>query len=389
MTHYYRDSWVEVQLDAIQENIQNVKRQLPTQTKVYAVVKANAYGHGDVQVAKAALDGGASGLAVALLDEAIRLREAGFTAPILVMGWVRPEDAHVAAQKDIIVTVFQADWLRKVKSMSLHGNLSFHIKLDTGMGRIGVRDEEELTELLHECEAEGLQLKGVFTHFATADEEETRYVKEQEQRFERLMATFTSVWKGPVEVHTGNSALSMRFPEKMNHIVRFGISMYGLYPSKEVKALKPIELSPSFSLHSKLVHVKKVSPGESISYGATYTTSEEEWIGTIPIGYADGWIRKLQGMEVLINGKRMPIIGRICMDQCMVKLDDAYEVGTQVTLIGKQREEEIEVDEVADYLDTINYEIPCMISERVPRIYYQKGEIKAVWNGIAFSHETG
>ncbi|WP_345243993.1 alanine racemase [Pontibacillus salipaludis] len=386
MAQYYRDSWIEVELDAIQGNIQNLKQHLPKKTGVYAVVKANAYGHGDVQVAKAALEGGASGLAVALLDEAVRLREVGITAPILVMGWTRPEDVAVAAHYDITLTVFQAEWLREIKAMNMDQVLSFHIKLDTGMGRIGIRETHELEEVLKECKGDGPLLKGVFTHFATADEEETSYVEEQQRRFDALMETFTSLWDKPIEVHTGNSALSMRFPEKMNHIVRFGISMYGLYPSKEVKAIRPIELSPSFSLHSKLVHTKKVPAGESISYGATYTTSEEEWIGTIPIGYADGWIRKLQGIEVLINGKRMPIIGRICMDQCMVELDQAYPVGTQVTLIGKQGKEEIEVDEIADYLDTINYEIPCMMSERVPRVFLKDKKVIDVYNGITFSH---
>ncbi|WP_163540003.1 alanine racemase [Gracilibacillus sp. YIM 98692] len=366
---FYRDSWIEVNLQHIMYNIKQLKNRLGSHTNIYAVVKADGYGHGAPQVAQAALDAGASRLAVAILDEAIMLREAGFTVPILVMGWIRPEDAARAIQYDITVTCYQKDWLEAVKALQLPSPLKVHLKWDTGMGRIGIREPEELKEILPILNDKSFDLEAIFTHFATADESEVAYFDEQVNKFEQLLSYFQSIWPEKVMLHTGNSAASMRFPEKMFDYVRFGISMYGLYPSPVVKKEKPIELKPALSLHSRLIHVKKVKPGSSISYGATYTTSEEEWIGTVPLGYADGIRRALQGAEVLVNGERCPIVGRICMDQFMVKLSKSAKVGDKVTLIGRQGDQQIEMDELAEFLDTINYEIACMISSRVPRLY--------------------
>ncbi|WP_164671067.1 alanine racemase [Virgibacillus doumboii] len=370
----YRDTWAEVDLEAIAYNIGQIKRKLPDRSDVIAVVKADGYGHGAVEVAKKALESGAAMLAVALFEEALKLREANINAPILVFGRVAPKDTPLAAEKDITLTFFQKDWLQEVKQHSFHTPLKLHMKWDTGMGRVGIRTEEELRELVEELHGlQQIHLTGVYTHFATADEPELAYFEKQHTWFKHLLSVFNSIWTEPTAFHIGNSAASIRFPERMHHYIRFGISMYGLYPSGTVRQEERIDLKPAFSLHSRLIHVKKVEPGESISYGATYTSTDHEWIGTIPIGYADGWIRKLQGMDVLIDGKRMPIAGRICMDQTMIKLDKEYSVGTEVTLIGKQGNEVIEVDEIAAKLETITYEIPCMISSRVPRVY--KGSI--------------
>lgn len=380
---FYRDSWIDIQLDHIQYNVQQLRGRLREDTEIFAVVKANAYGHGDKQVAQAALEAGATRLAVAFLDEALRLRQAGLTVPILVMGWVRPKDAPLAAEKDITVTFFQKEWLQEAKQYDYSKPLHLHMKWDTGMGRIGIRTVEELNDLVEEVKDERFFLEGLFTHFATADEAETAYYEKQKKRFEVLLSAFRAAWSEPVVIHTGNSAASMRFPEDMKHYVRFGISMYGLYPSDEVKKERPIDLKPAFSLRSRLVHVKKLHPGESVSYGATYTAEKEEWIGTIPLGYADGLIRKLQGSDVLVDGKRMKIVGRICMDQFMVKLDKAYPVGEEVTVIGTQHQEEITIDELADYLDTINYEIPCIITSRVPRLYKRGEQVVEIRNEIA------
>ncbi|QHS24114.1 alanine racemase [Virgibacillus sp. MSP4-1] len=380
---FYRDSWCEVNLDAIQYNIRQLKHVLAEDTKIFAVVKGNAYGHGDIQVANAALEEGVFGLAVTLLDEALKLRQAGIEAPILVMSWVRPEDVRLAADHDIAVTVFQKEWVEQARD-HLHGRtLSVHVKIDTGMGRVGIRTEEEMKELVHVLHDSRFQITGAFTHFATADEEDEFYYQKQQLRFSACIDMLkSSVKDDSMVVHSGNSAASMRYPEDMFDGVRFGISMYGLYPSPYVKQIKPIDLQPAFSLHSKLIHVKKVPAGEGISYGKTYQTEEEEWIGTVPIGYADGWIRKLNKQYVIINGKKMPIVGRICMDQFMVKLDGPYEVGEKVTLIGKQEEEEVTIDEVAETLETINYEIPCTISYRVPRVYFHNQKLTDVDNKL-------
>ncbi|SEB18369.1 alanine racemase [Thalassobacillus cyri] len=379
---FYRDSWVEIRLDAISHNIQKLRKHIPKEKKIFAVVKANAYGHGDVQVANAALEAGADALAVSLLDEALRLREHGITAPILVMGWIRSKDAPLAAAHDIAVTFFQKEWVQEVKRVELPCPLKLHMKWDTGMGRVGIRTLDELESLLAELDDDRLVLEGVFTHFATADEEDFVYFERQRRLYKDMRAYLEGVWPKPIVFHSSNSATSLRFPGQQEDMLRFGISLYGLYPSPVVKAERPIELQPAFSLHSSLVHVKQVKKGDCISYGATYCAEEDEWIGTVPLGYADGWIRQLQGIDVLIDGKRMPIVGRICMDQFMVKLDQPYETGEKVTLIGRQGNEEISMDEVAAYLDTINYEIPCIISSRVPRIYYDSGELIEVKNAV-------
>ncbi|GAB3045310.1 alanine racemase [Virgibacillus ainsalahensis] len=369
----YRDTWVEVDLNAIERNVLRMKERLSEDTKIIAVVKADGYGHGSVPVAKRALESGAEMLAVALLEEALQLRKAGIAAPILVLGYVPPRGAVVASENDITITFYHKSWLEEVNTYTFTKDLKLHMKWDTGMGRIGIRTVEELKNILHALNQNpSIYLTGVFTHFATADEENLDYFEEQKTRFKMLYAEFKKNWKDKVDIHIGNSAASIRLPEEMYDYIRFGISMYGLYPSKTVKKEKQIDLQQAFSLHSRITHVKKVDPGESISYGATYTAKEEEWIGTIPIGYGDGWLRKLQGISVLVDGKRMPIVGRICMDQTMIRLDKSYPIGAKVTLIGKQKNDFIEMDELADYLDTINYEIPCTINHRVPRIYREK-----------------
>ncbi|GIO27119.1 alanine racemase [Ornithinibacillus bavariensis] len=366
----YRDTWAEINLDAIAYNITQIKEKLPQDSNVIAVVKANAYGHGIVPVAKKALESGASGLAVAILEEALTLREAAITAPILVLGFVPAKYASVAAEHNITLTFFQLDWIKEVGKQDLINPLKLHLKVDTGMGRIGIRSDEEMVSILQEiAKNKNIHLSGIFTHFATADAEDLSFYREQTERFEAFLHVFKKFWKKPVMIHIGNSAAAIRFPEKMYNCVRFGISMYGLYPSQEVREEHAIQLKQAFSLHSRLVHVKKIAKGESVSYGQTYIAKNDEWIGTIPIGYGDGWNRKLQGMNVLVNGKRMPIIGRICMDQTMIKLDGYYDVGTKVTLIGSEGNDCIEMDEIARYLDTITYEIPCMINERIPRVY--------------------
>lgn len=366
----YRPAWIEINLSAIQANIHELNRRLSSTTKIFAVVKANGYGHGDIQVAKAAIEAGASALAVALMDEAVRLREAGITVPILVLGWVSPEYIPIAIKHNIMLTVFQKEWLTAAKQIDFTGELKIHIKLDTGMGRLGMRTEQEIYEFMNELDQEHFRITGLFTHFATADEAEESYYLQQSDRFEQLAQVVRSQYSEPIQLHTGNSAASIRFPDQMLDYVRFGIGMYGLYPSSYMEKTRPFPLRPALSLHAKLIHVKKIEPGSKLSYGATYTAEKEEWIGTIPLGYADGIQRKWQGLDVLIDGKRMPLVGRICMDQCMVKLDQPYPVGTQVTFVGKQKNEQITLEEIAHQLETINYEIACLFTNRIPRYYH-------------------
>lgn len=376
---FYRDTWAEVDLDCISENVTSVKKLLPQDVEIIAVVKANAYGHGDVQVAEAALKAGATYLAVAFMDEAIALRQKGIKAPILVLGASRAKDVHVAVSCQITLTVFQLEWLQEAKKhLNPDEQLSVHVKVDTGMGRIGIRSKEELKAIEQFLQEEKqFRFEGIFTHFATADELDTTY-------FQRQFTLFTDMVNAldakPRYVHCGNSAATLRFPQVYFNAVRIGIVMYGLTPSLEMEPEIPFPLKEAFSLKSQLIHVKRLPKGEKISYGATYETSGEEWIGTIPVGYADGWIRKLQGQEVLAGGKRVPIVGRICMDQCMVHLPYYMPVGTTVTLIGRDGDQVISINEIAAKLETINYEIPCMIAGRVPRIYKRGGKIEGLKN---------
>jgi alanine racemase len=381
MNSFYRDTWAEIDLDAIHYNVSQLRNFLPNDTRIMAVVKANAYGHGDAQVAKTALEAGASYLAVAFLDEALALRKKGITAPILVLGASRPSDIHLAAKYQITLTVFQPDWVEQAAGL-YNGTeqVRFHLKMDTGMGRLGVKEEAETKRIIEFIDRHPyFSLEGVYTHFATADEINTDYFSFQYHHFLQMLEWLP--YK-PSLIHCGNSATALRFPDKVFNMVRFGISMYGLSPSPAIKPYLPYELKEAFSLHSRLVHVKKLQPGEKVSYGATYTAETEQWVGTVPIGYADGWLRKLQNFHVLVNGKKAPIVGRICMDQLMIRLPEPMPVGTKVTLIGRQGDEYISVDDVAQYLGTISYEVPCVISYRVPRIFFRNKSIMEVRNVV-------
>ncbi|WP_062350856.1 alanine racemase [Bacillus kwashiorkori] len=379
MDEFYRETWIEVQLDAISSNVKNMYNHLPNDTDLMVAVKANGYGHGAYETATIALESGATALATALLDEAIYLRKQGITAPILVLGYVPPNYAQIAADYNISLTVFQKEWVDTAKTV-LTSSLPVHIKCDTGMGRLGVRTVRELEELLNSVKRnEFFHLEGIFTHFAAADEQNSSYYLQQLRKFQSFLEI---VKEKPRWIHASNSAASLRFADGLFDLVRSGISTYGLTPSIDIVSELPFPLQPALSLHTRLTHVKKVAKGAKISYGGTYTAKEDEWIGTIPIGYADGWLRLLQGQSVLIDGIRVPIVGRICMDQCMIKLPQKYPVGSLVTLIGNQGEEHITVNEIAEKLGTINYEVICILSHRLPRVYKKGKKIVQIKNEL-------
>ncbi|MEK4563721.1 alanine racemase [Alkalihalobacillus sp. FSL R5-0424] len=387
MDSYYRDTWVEVNLSAIEQNVRSLAHVYQNQqTTIMAVVKADGYGHGAAPVAKAAIASGATYLGVAILDEALELREAGITAPILVLGRVRPTDAAVAAKHHIAVTVFAKEWLVSAKDHLDPSNpLTIHVKCDTGMGRLGITDPLEVKEIARIIrESNTFHLEGIFTHFATADELDTTYYQEQFQQFQQYIQQVEEENLSIPLIHCANSAAALRFPGRAFNMVRFGISMYGLSPSPEIQDQLPFPLEPAFELKTRLAQVKKLAGGKAISYGATYVTETDEWIGTLPIGYADGWIRahSTNGGTVLVDGEELPFVGRICMDQCMIRLNSIKKEGTIVTLIGRNHDKEISMDTVARRLDTINYEIPCIISKRVPRHYFKDGTLVSVKNQI-------
>lgn len=366
----YRNTWAEINLAAIGHNIQQLKEILPEGHRVMSVVKADGYGHGSVEVAKVAIEKGVDHLVVALLEEAIALREAGVELPILVIGRVAPEHAKVAAEHQITLTVFDKAWIQQVQHESFEYPLTIHLEFETGMNRTGIQTPEALKEMIHLVKrSKQVQITGAYMHFATADEIGTKQYKDQKKTYKKMLSILKEDYPKAVLTHIGNSAAGIQYPDDMLHYTRYGVATYGLYPSKEVKQLEAVQLEQAFSLYSELVQVKKIAQGDCVSYGATYCAEEEEWIGTIPIGYGDGWSRSLQGFYVLIDGKKMPIVGRICMDVMMVKLDQPYEVGQRVTLIGHDQDAFIGMDDVANYLGTINYEIPCMLTARVPRVY--------------------
>ncbi|WOI41842.1 alanine racemase [Bacillus altitudinis] len=380
---FYRDTWAEIDLTAIKHNVSHMKDHIGQSVQLMAVVKANAYGHGDIEVARAALEAGADLLAVAFLDEAISLRNKGIKAPILVLGAVPSEYVKVAVRYNVIMTAYSIDWLRevvKVMKGQMGQPIRFHLKIDSGMNRLGVKTIEqvsEVKELVHDHSF--LQLEGVFTHFATADEKDENYFGMQVDTFKTLLQPLHT---DKLLIHCANSAAGLRFKDTLFNMVRFGISMYGLSPSEEIKDELPFQLEEALSLHTKLAHVKPIQKGESVSYGATYTANQDTWIGTIPIGYADGWIRKLAGTEVLVGGKRRKIAGRVCMDQFMVDLKKDIPAGEPVVLIGTQGEDRISVDEIAKRLETINYEVTCSVGYRVPRVYIEDGKRVHVRNPL-------
>ncbi|MEK4230959.1 alanine racemase [Solibacillus sp. FSL H8-0538] len=366
---YYRPTKALIDLQAIKANIQSLRNYLQPHVDIIAVVKANAYGHGDIQVAAAAIEAGAVMLAVATPDEAVRIRQHFAHIDILVLGATPISFIPYAASENITLAVFSVQWVEQAQQIkSLQSPVKLHIKIDTGMGRIGVNSLEELLQLYEIITSTAqFSVDGIFTHFATADEEETLYFDKQVDKFKELLQYLP---EKPRLVHVANTATALiKHSSLQFDAVRFGISMYGLLPSSYVGEVLPFPLRPALALETELVHVKKLHAGQSVGYGATFTAADDCYIGTIPIGYADGMIRKLSGQDVLVDGKRSPIIGRICMDQCMILLPAAYNVGERVTLVGKQQGEEITLDDWATKVETINYEVPCIITSRVPRIY--------------------
>ncbi|WP_042476946.1 alanine racemase [Bacillus ndiopicus] len=365
---YYRPTKAVIDLRAIQENIKQLREHLQSDVQIIAVIKANGYGHGDIEVAHAAIQAGATILAVATPEEAVHVRSHISNTDILVLGASPVSFATYAAQNNILLTVFSKEWVEQVALLQLTNKLKLHIKMDTGMGRLGITSTYELQHLYEAIAAtKQMELDGIFTHFATADEKDTQYFNEQVKLFADMLQVLPVK---PRLVHVANTATALVKDRSLQlDAIRFGISMYGLAPSHYVAENLPFPLKPAMSLETELVHVKKLAAGQSVGYGATYTAKEDVFIGTLPIGYADGMLRKLTGQTVLIDGKRAPIVGRICMDQCMILLPKAYTVGEKVTLIGTQQNVTISLDEWANKLDTINYEIPCIITNRVPRIY--------------------
>lgn len=380
----YRRVWAEVNLSHIAENMRNLKANMPAKTELLGVVKTDGYGHGSVPIAKALENYEFMfGFAVATPEEAHILRMAGIRKPILVLGYSFPYSYEMMAEEEIRPTVFREDSLKDLVAASVKTGktIKVHVKVDTGMNRIGIRPNDEGMAFVRKViECPNIEIEGIFTHFYKSDEADKTCAGEQlntflsfAERVERELG---------IEIpfkHCANSAAIMELPESGLDLARAGIAMYGLYPSEEVSK-NVVDLKPALSLYSTVVYVKEVEAGETISYGGTFAADDKMRVATIPIGYGDGYPRSLSGKGwVLIRGKKAPILGRVCMDQLMVDVTDIPEVaeGDTVVLLGTDQAECITAEELGNLSGRFNYELVCDLCKRIPRVYLENGEIVA------------
>ncbi|RJE85576.1 alanine racemase [Paenibacillus sp. 1011MAR3C5] len=365
----YRDTRAKVSLGAIRENTAEIRRLMPESAKLMAVVKADGYGHGSVASARAAAQGGADHLAVAYLEEALLLRSKGIELPILILAPIHPSEVMLAIRHQLMVTVTHAEWFRQMapyREPLCKDNLRVHVKVDTGLGRIGLRTKEEWDELVPWLQWDFIDVDGFYTHFATSAREDTAFLRTQLAKFLEMKEWSRTSGIEARHYHCAGSNAALRFPELAMDMVRIGAALFGFYPEQLVSG---IHLRPALSLYSRLIQVKQLRKGECIGYDNSYVAEEDEWIGTVPIGYGDGWSQSLQNTEMLVEGRRAQVVGKICMDQLMIRLDRSYEAGTEVVLIGSQREERVAITELALHAGTVSQEISTSLSSRVERIY--------------------
>ena len=361
-------TWVEVDLGAIENNIHQIRAH--TGTQVMAIIKANAYGHGAVPVAHAALRAGAAWCGIARIEEALELRRSGVNSPMLLLGYTPPERYDEAIANRLSITVWTSEHLQIAGQAAarLGQPAHLHLKVDTGMSRLGVQ-VSEAAEMAHElANTPGTLFEGIFTHFARADEADLSFQEVQEHLFRELVLSLQASGLRPPLVHASNSAASLIRSDAWYDLVRPGISIYGLHPSAECTL--PIEFRSALTWKAVLSHVKVLPAGRGLGYNHRYRTVNVEHIGTVPVGYADGF-RRILGNSALVGGYKVPVVGGVCMDQIMVQLDQIPEAkpGDEVVLVGSQGEARLTAEEVARHWGTVNYEVTCGIGSRVPRIY--------------------
>ncbi len=369
-----RPVWAEVDLSAIAHNMKELRRVTKPGAKVMAVVKANAYGHGAVSVSNTVLANGADYLGVAILGEGRQLREAGIMAPILILGFTPAEQAVDVVDLDLTQTVYDfagAEALSR-SAVKAQKRVKIHIKVDTGLGRLGfLTDISTSQEILRMAGLANLEIEGIFTHFSVAGSRDKEYTYGQYTKFREILSQLKGLGLDIPIKHAANSAAAIDLPDVHLDMVRVGITIYGLYPSDEVFKEK-VDLKPALSLKALAAQVKTVQTDTSISYGRTYITNRETRVATIPIGYADGYTRLLSNKAAaVIRGQRVPQIGTVCMDQIMLDVSAVpdVKVGDEVVLIGEQGGQKVTADELAGLIGTINYEIVCMLGDRIPRVY--------------------
>lgn len=372
--------FAKINLDNLIFNIASMKANLPAGTNMLAVIKTNAYGHGAVPIAKVLSEKGlVKGYAVATIDEALELRNAGIKDMILILGYVFPESYEDLVKNDICPAVISMDQAKELSEVGtrLNHDVKCHVKIDTGMGRIGYRvNEESADEIAEIFKLPHLVSDGVFTHFAKSDEKDVSFTKMQFDKFLQMIKMLEDRGLHFNYKHCDNSAGILRFPEDSFNMVRAGITLYGLWPSPDVDHSFP--LKPVLSLFARVCFIKDIPAGTSISYGGTFVSDRPMKVATVPIGYGDGYARTLSNKAyVLIHGKKAPILGRVCMDQTMVDISDIddVKVGDLVTLVGRDGDEDITLEYLGDLSGRFNYEFACLLGDRIPRLYYLNGTL--------------
>ncbi|MBO6177568.1 MAG: alanine racemase [Selenomonadaceae bacterium] len=363
-----RDVWAQIDLNAIRKNYKIINEKITGGAKLCAVVKANAYGHGAIPIAIEALKAGASYLAVATADEGIELRNAGITAPILILGISPKSAAAEIVHYDLTQGTADSSLAKAVSAAAMAQNKTakLHLKVETGMGRIGAAISEAPNIAKEIVSLPNVKLEGIYSHFAAADEKDKSFTREQLDRFLKVTRKIEDFGIQIEIKHIAESAAILEIPEAHLDMVRAGIIQYGLFPSKEVSHKAP--LKEAMILFARIAFLKTVEKGESVGYGREFTATKPSKIATLPLGYADGYIRAFKERgEVIIRGKRAKIAGRVCMDQVMIDVTDIEGVkeGDIATIFGG----DMPIDEAAGFIDTINYEVTCLISSRVPRVY--------------------
>jgi len=383
---HLRPVWAEVNLDNLAHNMREI-RKISKSKDIIAVIKADGYGHGALDIAPTLLENGATKIAVAVLNEAIELRRGGIKAPIIILGFTPPSLIDMLLRYDIEQTVYSYELAKEISNMAQKKNkkAKIHIALDTGMGRIGfLPNDESIEDVYKISKLPNIIIEGLYSHFSTADEEDKTYTELQLKKFNEF---YDKLIKKGIKInirHIANSAAIIDLPKSHFEAVRPGIILYGYYPSEEVSREK-INLKPVMSLKTNIVHIKKLPAGEYIGYGRKFKTNRESIIATLPVGYADGYTRFLfEKAKVIINGSFAPVVGRICMDQCMVDVTDIKNVqlGDEVILLGEKDNLKFDADDIAKLIGTINYEVTCMISKRVPRVYLKSGKVIKIRNYI-------
>ena len=367
-----RPTHLRVNLDALLTNYKKLRNLNPGKIGL-AIVKADSYGLGSKVIADYLYKNGVRHFATATLEEALELKDVVKESMVLVLGVTNPKNVKYAVESDISLTCASKEWFEStLKELEkIDGKLKFHIKLETGMNRIGISDEKELMEIHNLFYSEKTEFEGIFSHYSNADGEDDEYDDYQIANFNRLVELFKLK---PKYIHIDNSAGIIKYSDRNDicNLTRIGIALYGCYPSSNIEKLNKLSLEPVVSLVSKVTHVKKILKGTKVGYGISYEALEDEYIATIPIGYADGLLRRAQGFKVKVGSEECEIVGRVCMDQLMVRCSENTKVGDDVVFFGEYNNQKVSIDDFTAYQNTISYEVFCCINKRVPRVYYKK-----------------